>query len=252
MTSDRFTLAGKAAVVSGASSGLGARFAAALAEAGCDVAIGARRENGLARTAEEVRSAGRRCAELVTDVSVPEDCERLAAHALAELGRIDVVVCCAGAVHVAPALKEKVSEFERVVAVNLTGSFSLAQACARRMEAGGSIILVGSILAEQSSGLPHASYAASKAAVAGLGRDLAVQWTRRRGIRVNTLVPGYVRTEMTAGFDEAMISAIAARVPAGRMAEPDELVGPLLFLASGASSYVTGATLVVDGGALAA
>jgi NAD(P)-dependent dehydrogenase (short-subunit alcohol dehydrogenase family) len=124
----------------------------------------------------------------------------------------------------------------------------MAQACGRVMKPGSSIINVASVVALTSGGLPQAAYSASKAGVTGLTRDLAVQWTGRKGIRVNALAPGFFPSEMTDQFPEGYIDSQLPRVPAGRPGDPDELAAALVFLASPAASYVTGTTLVVDGG----
>ena len=143
---DRFRLDGKAAVITGASSGLGRAFALALAEAGADVALGARREQQLAETVALVERTGRRAIAVRTDVAQPSDCERLADRTYAEYGRLDILVNNAGVGSVIPALKETRDQFQKVVDVNLTGAFTMAQVCARRMENGGAIINVGSVL----------------------------------------------------------------------------------------------------------
>ena len=126
----------------------------------------------------------------------------------------------------------------------------MAQACARAMREGGSIVNIGSVLGSTSAGLPQAAYASSKAAIIGLTRDLAQQWTGRKGIRVNALAPGFFPSEMTEQYPDGYLDQMMIRVPAGRAGEADELVAALLFLASPASSYVTGIVLPVDGGML--
>lgn len=247
---DRFRLDGKVAVVTGASSGLGVAFAVALAQAGADVALGARRTERLAETRAQVQSFGRRAIAMRTDVSKPEDCQALVAAAEAELGRVDVLVNNAGTSDAVPALKQSVEDFRRVVDVNLFGAYWMAQACGRIMQPGSSVINISSVIGMTRGDIPSAAYSSSKAAVIGLTRDLASQWTSRRGIRVNALAPGYIATELTAPLiaNETLLATVLARTPMGRLGEPVELCGPLLFLASDASSYVTGVTLPVDGG----
>ncbi|WP_336204816.1 SDR family NAD(P)-dependent oxidoreductase [Nonomuraea sp. LPB2021202275-12-8] len=247
----RFSLAGKVAVVTGASSGLGVAFARGLAEAGADIVIGARREDRLGETRRLVEQTGRRCLAVATDVTRPEECQALVSAAVDELGAVDVLINNAGVGTAVPALRETPEEFRQVVDVNLHGTYWMAQACAKVMRPGSSIVNIGSILGETTAGLPQAAYSASKAAVIGLTRDLAQQWTGRRGIRVNCLEPGFFVSEMTEqyrpGYLERMLEQ---RVVMGRAGDPAELVAAAIFLASDASSYVTGVTLPVDGGIL--
>jgi len=247
---DRFRLDGKVAVVTGASSGLGAAFATGLAEAGADVVICARRADRLKETAAAVEALGRRCAAITADVSLPEDCTRVVETAVGELGHVDVLVNNAGVGTAVPATRESPDEFRRVIDVNLNGSYWMAQACGRVMKPGSSIVNIGSVLGQTSAALPQAAYASSKAAIIGLTRDLAAQWTGRKGIRVNALAPGFFPTEMTEQYPDGYLDAMMIRVPAGRAGEAEELVAALLFLASDASSYVTGIVLPVDGGML--
>jgi NAD(P)-dependent dehydrogenase (short-subunit alcohol dehydrogenase family) len=247
---DRFRLDGKVAIVTGASSGLGVAFAEGLAEAGADVAICARRAEKLEETRERVEATGRRCLAVTADVSVPEDCERVVAETVSGLGRVDVLVNNAGLGTAVPATREKPDEFRKVLDVNLMGSYWMAQACARAMDGGGSIVNIGSVLGFTTAGLPQAAYASSKAAIIGLTRDLAQQWTGRKGIRVNALAPGFFPSEMTDQYPDGYLDAMMVRVPAGRGGDPAELVPALIFLASDAASYVTGVVLPVDGGLL--
>lgn len=247
---DRFRLDGKVAVVTGASSGLGAAFATGLAEAGADIAICARRAERLRETAERVRALGRRCLAVTADVAVPEDCARVVEETMAELGRIDVLVNNAGIGTAVPASRETPEEFRRVIDVNLNGSYWMAQACGRVMEPGSSIVNIGSVLGSTTAGLPQAAYSASKSAILGLTRDLAQQWTGRKGIRVNALAPGFFPSEMTEQYPDGYLDQMMQRVPAGRPGEPEELTAAVVFLASAASSYVTGVHLPVDGGIL--
>ncbi|WP_232320635.1 SDR family NAD(P)-dependent oxidoreductase [Herbidospora daliensis] len=251
MILERFRLDGKVAVVTGASSGLGVAFARGLAEAGADVAIGARRADRLEETRRLVEETGRRCVAVATDVTSPDDCAALVAAAVAELGGVDILINNAGLGTAVPAIREPAEEFRAVVDVNLHGSFLMAQACARVMKPGSSIVNIGSILGETTGGLPQAAYSASKAALTGLTRDLAQQWTGRKGIRVNCLEPGFFASEMTAQYPEGYLDKLLhLRVPAGRVGEAEELVCAAIFLASDAGSYVTGAVLPVDGGTL--
>lgn len=245
---DLFRLDDKVAVVTGASSGLGVAIARGLAEAGADVVLGARRVDRLAATEALVREAGRQALSVATDVADPAACRALAAGAAERFGRIDVLVNNAGVGAAAPASRETPDHFRHVVDVNLHGSYWMAQACWPHMPRGSSIVNVSSVLALTTAGLPQAAYAASKAGLLGLTRDLAQQWSRRKGIRVNAIAPGYFPSEMTDQNDPDYLERQGERAFLGRLGEPDELAAAVLFLASPASSYVTGATLVVDGG----
>ena len=247
---DRFRLDDKVAIVTGASSGLGVAFAEGLAEAGADLAICARRADRLEETRKRVEALGRRCVAIEADVSKPEDCERVVERAVAELGRADVLVNNAGVGTAVPATRETPEQFRQVIDVNLNGSYWMAQACGRVMKPGSSIVNIGSVLGQTTGALPQAAYASSKAAIIGLTRDLAVQWTGRKGIRVNALAPGFFPTEMTETYPEGYIDSMMIRVPAGRAGDAAELVAALVFLASDAASYVTGVVLPVDGGML--
>src|SRR5687767_4227163 len=245
---DLFRLDGKVAVVTGASSGLGVAFARALAEAGADVALGARRVEKLEETAELVRAAGRRAHVVATDVADPESCTALVEATVAELGSVDILVNNAGLGTAVPATRETPEEFRRVIDINLNGSYWMAQACGRVMQPGSSIVNIGSVLGSTTAGLPQAAYSASKAAIIGLTRDLAQQWTGRKGIRVNALAPGFFPSEMTDTYQEGYLEKVLARVPAGRHGDPAELTCAVVFLASDAASYITGVLLPVDGG----
>ena len=245
---DRFRLDGRTAIVTGASSGLGVAFACALAEAGADVVLAARRADRLEETKAAVEAAGRRALAVRTDVADPDDCRRLVEAAAQAFGHVDILVNNAGIGTAVPATREKPDEFRRVIDVNLNGCYWMAQECGRVMRPGSSIINISSVLGITTAGLPQAAYSASKAGLLGLTRDLAQQWTGRKGIRVNAIAPGFFRSEMTDQYPEDYIAAQAKRVVAGRWGEPDELAAALVFLASDAASYITGQTIVVDGG----
>jgi NAD(P)-dependent dehydrogenase (short-subunit alcohol dehydrogenase family) len=245
---DMFRLDGKVAVVTGASSGLGVAFAQALAEAGADVVLGARRADRLEQTRALVESAGRRAVTVQTDVADPEACQALVDAAMSELGQVDVLVNNAGVGTAVAATREQPDQFRRVIDVNLNGCYWMAQACGRVMRPGSSIVNISSVLGLTTAGLPQAAYAASKAGLIGLTRDLAQQWTGRKGIRVNALAPGFFASEMTDQYPDGYLDAMESRIPAGRKGEAAELAAALVFLASDAGGYVTGQTLAVDGG----
>jgi NAD(P)-dependent dehydrogenase (short-subunit alcohol dehydrogenase family) len=245
---DLFRLDGKVAIVTGASSGLGVAFAQALAEAGADVVLGARRVERLADTARLVEAAGRRALPVATDVSSPEDCRALVEAAMDEFGRVDVLVNNAGIGTAVPATKETPEQFREVIDLNLNGCYWMAQSCGRVMGSGSSIINISSVLGLTTAGLPQAAYAASKAGLIGLTRDLAQQWSGRKGIRVNAIAPGFFASEMTEQYPEGYLDQMIQRVPAGRKGNPVELAAAVVFLASPAGGYVTGQTWAVDGG----
>ena len=247
---DSFRLDDKVAIVTGASSGLGVAFAAGLAEAGADVVICARRADRLEQTRELVERQGRRCVAVPADVTKVEDCNRVVQAAVDELGKVDVLVNNAGIGTAAPATREAPEDFRRVIDINLNGSYWMAQACGRVMQPGSSIVNIGSVLGSTTAGLPQAAYASSKAAIIGLTRDLAQQWTGRKGIRVNALAPGFFESEMTDQYPDGYLEQMMWRVPAGRKGEASELTAALVFLASAAASYITGVVLPVDGGLL--
>ncbi len=245
---DRFRLDDRVAVVTGASSGLGVAFAQALAEAGADLALGARREERLHDTAALVEKSGRRAISVRTDVSDPVDCHRLVQAAMEEYGRVDVLVNNAGVGTAVPATRETAEEFRSVLEINLMGSYWMAQAAARVMRPGSSIVNISSVIGLVTAGLPQAAYSASKAGLLGLTRDLAQQWTGRKGIRVNAIAPGFFASEMTAQYAPAYLDQQKQRILAGRPGEAAECAATVVFLASDASSYITGVTLPVDGG----
>jgi NAD(P)-dependent dehydrogenase (short-subunit alcohol dehydrogenase family) len=245
---DTFRLDGKVAVVTGASSGLGVAFAQALAQAGADVVLGARRFERLPDTGALIEAEGRNFAALKTDVTKPEDCTALIALAIERFGRVDILVNNAGVGTAISATSETPEQFRNVIDVNLMGSYWMAQAFARAAKNGGAIVNISSILGMRPGGLPQAAYASSKAGVIGLTRDLAAQWTARKGIRVNALAPGFFPSEMTDQMNDASIEMVRALTAAQRIGRVEELASTLIWLVSDASSYVSGVTVPVDGG----
>ena len=245
---DRFRLDDRVVIVTGASSGLGVAFAKASAEAGADVVLAARRVEKLKDTAGLVEGAGRRALTVATDVADPEQCSAMVDAAMAEFGRVDVLVNNAGVGTAYPATRETPEQFRQVIDINLNGAYWCAQACGRVMQRGSSIVNISSMLGLTTAGLPQAAYSASKAGLLGLTRDLAQQWGGRKGIRVNAILPGFFTSEMTDQYPEGYIESHAHRLLLGRKGDPEELAATLIWLASEAGGYVTGQSVVVDGG----
>lgn len=247
-----FRLDGRVAVVTGASSGMGVVFARALADAGARVVLAARRRERLEAEAAVLRARGAEALALACDVAREDEVDRLVEETTRRLGPAGILVNNAGFTTVVPAELQTLDDWRAQVEVNLTGAFLCAQRFGRGMlDAGrGTVVNVASILGLVASGqVRQAAYAASKGGLVNLTRELAAQWARR-GVRVNALAPGWFPTEMTGEMfeDERSMKWMRSRTPMGRGGELDELVGPLLFLASDASSYVTGQILAVDGG----
>ena len=245
---DLFRLDGRVVIVTGASSGLGVSFAQAFAEAGADLMLGARRVERLTETAALVETAGRRASARKTDVADPEQCQQLVDATMAEFGRVDVLINNAGVGTAVPATRESAEEFRAVIDVNLNGSYWMAQACGRVMKPGSAIINIASVLGLTTGGLPQAAYSASKAGVMGLTRDLAQQWSGRKGIRVNALAPGFFASEMTDELKPGYLDSLLPRIIQGRLGDAAELAATAVWLASPAAGYVTGQIIVVDGG----
>ncbi|AOW91639.1 short-chain dehydrogenase [Rhodococcus sp. WMMA185] len=245
---DKFALTDRVVVVTGASSGLGVAFAQAAAEAGADVVLAARRTDRLEETAQLVREAGRKALCVATDITDPAQAQNMIDKGMEEFGRVDVLVNNAGVGTAVPATRETPDQFRQVVDINLNGSYWAAQAAGKVMKPGSAIVNIASVLGITTAGLPQAAYAASKAGVIGLTRDLAQQWGSRKGIRVNAIAPGFFETEMTAQYQDGYLEAMKPRLVLGRLGDPAELAATVVWLASDAAAYVTGQTIAVDGG----
>jgi NAD(P)-dependent dehydrogenase (short-subunit alcohol dehydrogenase family) len=248
MVLERFSLTDRAAIVTGSGRGIGAAIALAFAEAGADVVLGARRLEKLEGVAESVRTIGHRVHTVATDVADPEQCQRLVDEAMATFGRVDVLINNAGVGTAVPATRETPEQFRQVVDINLNGSYWAAQAAGKVMKPGSAIVNIASVLGLTTAGLPQAAYAASKAGVIGLTRDLAQQWGTRKGIRVNAIAPGFFETEMTDQYQDGYLESMRPRLVLGRLGDPQELAATVVWLASDAAAYVTGQTIAVDGG----
>ncbi len=247
----QLSLAGRAVLVTGASKGLGAYFAETLAAAGGRVAVAARRTGDCEAVCARIRAAGGTAVPVGLDVTDPASAAAAVAATVEAFGRIDVLVNNAGITATVPLLEQDPNEFAAILDTNLTGGFRVAQAAAREMAKGegGSIVNIASILGLRVAGLV-AAYAASKAGLVQLTRAMALEWARHK-IRVNALCPGYVETDLNRDFFETEAGkALIRRVPFRRLGRLEDLEGPLLFLASDASAFVTGAELAVDGGHL--
>jgi 2-deoxy-D-gluconate 3-dehydrogenase len=249
MILDRFRLDGKVALVTGASAGLGAAMAVALAEAGADVAChgNSRRAD---ETAERVAASGRASLAISGDLAARETPGELVAATLARFGRLDILVNNAGMIRRGPVEDHSWEDWNLVLEVNLSSMFRLSQLAGRHMleRGSGKIVNIASMLSFQ-GGIRVPGYAAAKGGVAQLTKALANEWASR-GVHVNAIAPGYMRTDNTAALqqDETRNRQILERIPAGRWGEPDDLAGAVVFLASPASDYLDGHILAVDGG----
>ena len=247
-----FDLSGETAFVTGAGSGIGQRLAVGLAEAGADVAcLDLPGSAGLGATVERIGALGRRALRLEGDVTQAADLQRAVARCEAELGPLGVALNCAGIANATAAEDMPEAQWQRMLSVNLDGVFLSCQAQARVMlpRRRGAIVNIASMSGSiVNRGLLQAHYNSSKAAVIPLSKSLAMEWSDR-GLRVNSISPGYTATPMNSRPEVAeQVRQFEADTPLGRMASVDELVGPAVFLASRAASFVTGVDLIVDGG----
>jgi 2-deoxy-D-gluconate 3-dehydrogenase len=246
-----FDLSGRVALVTGANTGIGQAIAVALAQAGADVACVGR--SPCDETTAKVKAMGRRATFIQADLSSTEPVARVVEECLATLGRLDILVNNAGIIRRADAIDFTEADWDAVIDTNLKSLFFLSQAVARHMIAAGrgKIINIASMLTFQ-GGIRVPSYTASKSGVGGLTKAMANEWAAK-GINANAIAPGYIATNNTTALqaDETRNRQIVERIPAGRWGSPDDIGGAAVFLASGASDYVNGHILAVDGGWLA-
>jgi NAD(P)-dependent dehydrogenase (short-subunit alcohol dehydrogenase family) len=246
-----FSLTGRVAIVTGGSRGLGREMAEGLAEAGASLMLCARRPEWLTPTVEEMRARGFRAEAMLCDVAKPADVQAVVDRTIATLGKVDILVNNAGVTWAAEPEDMPLDKWQKVIDINLTGAFLFAQAAGRDMltRQWGRIINVASISGLHASVMgPHyAPYAASKAALIGLTRELAASWGRQN-IRVNAIAPGFFHSRLADAAIEMAEPAIKATSPIPRVGNAGELKGVAVFLAADASNYITGQTIVVDGG----
>jgi 2-deoxy-D-gluconate 3-dehydrogenase len=245
-----FGLKGKVALVTGSSKGLGLAMARALAQSGADVIVNGRDAAALARVVAELAGYGVKATAIAADLGRRADVERLIGEAIAWQGRLDILVNNAGIIRRAPAVNHTDADWDEVLAVNLNGVFTACRAAGKHMLARGSgkIINTASLLSFF-GGFTVPGYAASKGGVGQLTKALSNEWASQ-GVQVNAIAPGYMRTDNTAALqaDAGRSKEILSRIPAGRWGEPSDLEGAIVFLASGASDYLTGQVLAIDGG----
>ncbi|MGF6268858.1 2-deoxy-D-gluconate 3-dehydrogenase [Lelliottia nimipressuralis] len=252
MILDAFNLAGKVAIVTGCDTGLGQGMTLGLAQAGCDI-VGVNRKIP-EETAKKVKALGRRFMAIQADLSQQDAIETIVTKAVAEMGRVDILVNNAGTIRREDALSFSEKNWDDVMNLNLKSVFFISQAVARQFIAqgeGGKIVNIASMLSFQ-GGIRVPSYTASKSGVLGITRLLANEWAAH-GINVNAIAPGYMATNNTQELrdDDQRSKEILDRIPAARWGNPEDLQGPVVFLASNASDYINGYTLAVDGGWLA-
>jgi NAD(P)-dependent dehydrogenase (short-subunit alcohol dehydrogenase family) len=249
---DMFSLKGKTAVVTGGSVGLGAQMATGLAEAGADVVVAARKVDRCIEMCTKLEKNGVRALPVACDVSKAEDCQRLVDTTMKEFGRLDILVNNAGISWVTDSLDFPMDKWQRVINLNVNGTFQLSAMAARVMkeQGGGKIVNIASIGAlggdwpEYANSVP---YTTSKGAIVAMTRDLAVKWVRY-GIYVNAICPGWFPTGLNDKHLEALADKLIPGIPLGRYGNDEDLKGVVVFLSSAASNYITGQLVVVDGG----
>ena len=246
-----FSLEGKVALVTGASRGIGRSIAIGFAEYGADVAVAARTVDALEQTAKEIEATGRKALIVPCDVTSTEQVEAMVQTVIKDLGGLHIIVNNAGGTRfMSPLAAMREDGWDKVIDLNLTSIFRVCKAASTHLmdQGSGSIINVSSIDGVEPTPL-RANYSAAKAGVIALTRVLAQEWAPL-GVRVNTLSPGAVETDIWGSLSEDpnFVNMVTERIPMGRWATPDEMIGAAVFLASDASSYVTGANLIVDGG----
>jgi len=249
MILDKFSLAGKTAIVTGASRGLGQGMALGLAEAGANVVVVASGSK-INETAEQITALGRKSLAIQADLTSIKPIPGIIERTLSAFGKIDILVNCAGIIRRAPAIEFSEKDWDDVINVNQKTLFFMCQAAAQEMkkQGKGKIVNIASLLSFQ-GGIIVPSYTAAKSAVAGLTKALANEWAQY-GINVNAIAPGYMATEMTEALQKSAerAPAILSRIPAGRWGTPEDMKGAAVYLASSASDYVSGTLLTVDGG----
>jgi NAD(P)-dependent dehydrogenase (short-subunit alcohol dehydrogenase family) len=259
MTSDIFDLGGRVALVTGAAAGIGKAIALGLARHGADLVVCDVDDAGIARTVAEITSLGRRAVETHADIGKPDDIAALFDALDEAFGQIDILINNVGSGARSAPEALPLAEWNRVLASGVTGSFLCAQAAARRMIArgrGGSIVNISSIAGASALGRGNLVHSVNKGAVNQLTRELAVEWAKHK-IRVNAILPCQVITEGfqtwldSPGFDPDLMARFLDGIPMNRLAAPEDMVGPAVFLASDAAAMVTGTLLAVDGGNLA-
>ncbi len=249
MILDKFSLSGKTAIITGASKGLGEGMALGLAEAGANV-VAVASSAKVNDTADKIKALGRKSLAIQADLFSIKPIPDIIAKTLAEFGKIDILVNCAGVIRRAPAMEFSEKDWDDVININQKALFFMCQAAAKEMQkqGKGKIVNIASLLSFQ-GGIIVPAYTASKSAVSGLTKALANEWAAFN-INVNAIAPGYMATEMTEALQKSAERAptILARIPQGRWGTPEDMKGAVVYLASEASDYLQGHTLVIDGG----
>lgn len=254
--SDLFDLSGRSALIPGASGAFGGAAARVLAAAGAQVTLAAGRGDALAELAREIESGGGQAEVIVRRPESPADAEAMVDAAVRAAGRLDIVVCASGTNIVAPTIEMKEDDWRKVMDANVHGSWLICQAAGRHMVEqgeGGKLVLVSSTRGKLGHPAGYSAYCPSKAAVDGLTKTLACEWGAHR-INVNAIAPTVFRSDLTAwmyeeqGPGKAVRESMLARIPIGRLGEPEDFQGAVVFLSSRASDFVTGQVLYVDGG----